>query len=236
MVDDRASAVLVGDINSAVELDPATLASRLKVWQFCQTFCHTTRPIPRSLRGSRGGKFSTPLFRHHPPHPATAAPASHFRSAIYAVEIAGCERWQRKAGEMLAEMENRGRPEKGNTMLPLLSDLGITKMQSSRWGLINASWATTRVPWATILCHTIRPPSRSRCKASKVQTETCLTSHTSRTFPRPLRGHPISDRQFTRSKSRFASGGSGRRARCWRKWKTEGDRKKVTRCYLYCPT
>jgi len=46
-------------------------------------------------------------------------------------------RAERKAGEMLAAMEKNegGRPPKtGNTMLPVsLEDLGITKMQSSRW-------------------------------------------------------------------------------------------------------
>ena len=43
---------------------------------------------------------------------------------------------ERKAGELLADMEkHNGRPKKnGNTMLPL-SDLGISKMQSSRWQL-----------------------------------------------------------------------------------------------------
>lgn len=48
-------------------------------------------------------------------------------------------RAERKAGEMLAAMEKIGhRPEKGNTMLPFsdqLDDLGISKMQSSRWQL-----------------------------------------------------------------------------------------------------
>ena len=46
-------------------------------------------------------------------------------------------RAERKAGEMLVAMEKIGhRPKKGNTALPFreqLSDLGITKMQSSRW-------------------------------------------------------------------------------------------------------
>lgn len=44
---------------------------------------------------------------------------------------------ERKAGEMLAEMENaKTGPKLGNTMLPnSLDDLGITKMQSSRWQL-----------------------------------------------------------------------------------------------------
>ena len=41
---------------------------------------------------------------------------------------------ERKAGGMLKAMENRGRPRKGNTMLPFsLDDLGISRMQSSRW-------------------------------------------------------------------------------------------------------
>jgi hypothetical protein len=44
-------------------------------------------------------------------------------------------RAERKAGEMLAAMELRpGVKPIGNTMLPIaLEDLGITKMQSSRW-------------------------------------------------------------------------------------------------------
>ncbi len=42
---------------------------------------------------------------------------------------------ERKAGELLAAMELKaGRPkENSNTVLPFLSDLGIEKMQSSRW-------------------------------------------------------------------------------------------------------
>lgn len=39
---------------------------------------------------------------------------------------------ERKAGELLAGMDNRGRPVKGNATLPLAS-IGITKIQSSRW-------------------------------------------------------------------------------------------------------
>ena len=41
-------------------------------------------------------------------------------------------RAERRLGEMLKETVDRGRPKKGNTLLPL-SDHGITKMQSSRW-------------------------------------------------------------------------------------------------------
>jgi 16S rRNA G966 N2-methylase RsmD len=45
-------------------------------------------------------------------------------------------RAERRAGQMLKDMENvkPGRPKKGNTMLPL-SEIGITKIQSSRWQL-----------------------------------------------------------------------------------------------------
>jgi hypothetical protein len=43
-------------------------------------------------------------------------------------------RAERRLGDMLAETIERGRPEKGNTMLPL-SELGISKMQSHRWQL-----------------------------------------------------------------------------------------------------
>lgn len=43
-------------------------------------------------------------------------------------------RAERKAGELLSSMEKQeGR--RGNKMLPQLSDIGITKMQSSRWQL-----------------------------------------------------------------------------------------------------
>lgn len=42
-------------------------------------------------------------------------------------------RAERKAGALLAEMEKPVNQHGGNTMLPLLADLGITKMQSSRW-------------------------------------------------------------------------------------------------------
>ena len=43
---------------------------------------------------------------------------------------------ERKAGDMLREMQKHkgGRPSKtGNTLLPVLEDLGITKIQSCRW-------------------------------------------------------------------------------------------------------
>lgn len=41
-------------------------------------------------------------------------------------------RAERRAGEMLAETITLGRPEKGNTVLPL-SEVGISKIESSRW-------------------------------------------------------------------------------------------------------
>lgn len=48
----------------------------------------------------------------------------------------------RKAGRLLAEMEERGerrqRNDPGNTKLPALADLGVTKMQSSRWQKLGA--------------------------------------------------------------------------------------------------
>lgn len=45
-------------------------------------------------------------------------------------------RAERKAGELLAEMEKqKNQYTAGNTMLPALNNLGITKMQSSRWQL-----------------------------------------------------------------------------------------------------
>ena len=40
---------------------------------------------------------------------------------------------QRKAGELLSAATIQGRPKKGNTSLPFLSELGVSKMQSSRW-------------------------------------------------------------------------------------------------------
>lgn len=42
---------------------------------------------------------------------------------------------ERKAGELLAEMEKKPNQHAGNNALPALSDLGISKMQSSRWQL-----------------------------------------------------------------------------------------------------
>jgi len=45
-------------------------------------------------------------------------------------------RAERKAGGLLADMDlNKGTaaPGRSNTMLPRLEDLGITKIQSSRW-------------------------------------------------------------------------------------------------------
>jgi N6-adenosine-specific RNA methylase IME4 len=51
-------------------------------------------------------------------------------------------RAERKAGQMLREMdekrERRRSEEPGNTALPALSDLGVTKMQSSRWQKLGA--------------------------------------------------------------------------------------------------
>ena len=39
---------------------------------------------------------------------------------------------ERRAGEMLKTLEKKNQ-HAGNTMLPALSDVGVTKMQSSRW-------------------------------------------------------------------------------------------------------
>jgi hypothetical protein len=44
--------------------------------------------------------------------------------------------WEWLAGAMLAAMEKQA-GRRGNKMLPQLDDLGITKMQSSRWQRFN---------------------------------------------------------------------------------------------------
>src|SRR5271165_769454 len=53
----------------------------------------------------------------------------------YATEIRF--RAERRAGQLLADMAARGERRQpiapGNTVLPALADLGVTKMQSSRW-------------------------------------------------------------------------------------------------------
>ena len=100
VVDDRASGLLVGDINGAVELDPATVpvgvpkehtpavtpaahsrdrcagvfprSATLPIWE-----SHTTRPIPQSLRGRNKAVSNDTAMDHHPPHPATTARKSN---------------------------------------------------------------------------------------------------------------------------------------------------------------
>ena len=44
-------------------------------------------------------------------------------------------RAERKLGEMLPDTVRRGRPEKGNTVLPFSLPAGIGKMESSRYQL-----------------------------------------------------------------------------------------------------